>query len=78
MVSEIPGAMVILTGDLNANPNTAEGQKLPNFSKVNVLTIHISELTRIISNSRMILDQLILKQYTSDVAQPQVPDFFFF
>ena len=50
---------IILIGDFNANPNTANGRKLSSLANVNAFTLHINELTRITERWSSILDQFI-------------------
>ena len=50
---------IILTGDFNADPSTANGRKLASFANVNTFTLHINEPTRITGRSSSILDQFI-------------------
>ena len=50
---------IILTGDFNADPSTANGRKLASFANVNTFTLHINEPTRITERSSSILDQFI-------------------
>ena len=59
LVNEIPGAKIILTGDLNANPTTPEGLKLHNFANENDLKIHITEPTCYTPTSQTTLDQFL-------------------
>ena len=49
----------ILTGDFNADPFTANGEKLLSFSDINAFKLHITEPTRITEMSSSILDQFI-------------------
>ncbi len=58
-VSEIAGAKIIITGDLNADLKTPEGKKLIDFSLVNGLTIHITEPTRYSKFTESTLDQVL-------------------
>ena len=58
-VKEFAGSKVILTGDLNADPNMVDGQDLSNDAKVNGLFIHITEPPRITPASKTILDQFL-------------------
>ena len=58
-VSEIAGAKIIITGDLNADLKTSEGRKLIDFSLVNGLTIHITKPTRYSKVTDSILDQVL-------------------
>ena len=50
---------IMIIGDLNADPRTKNGKLLTNFVNSNQLTMHITEPTRITSNSETILDQII-------------------
>lgn len=50
---------IILTGDLNADPDTFNGNKLKYFADVNNLYIHIDEPTRITPTTETCLDQII-------------------
>jgi hypothetical protein len=50
---------IILTGDLNADPNTRNGDHLQQFTQSKFLTIHITEPTRITETSATILDRFI-------------------
>ena len=50
---------IILTGDFNADPSTADGRKLATFANVNAFTLHVNEPTRITERSSSILDQFI-------------------
>ena len=50
---------IILTGDFNADPSTADGRKLETFANVNAFTLHVNEPTRITERSSSILDQFI-------------------
>ena len=59
MVREINGAKILITGDLNADPQTEEGRKLSNFVFVNNLTMHITAPTRVTPDSQTILDQFL-------------------
>ena len=59
LVKEIRGAKILLVGDMNADPDTAEGRKLIDFCYANHLSTHVSEPTRITPESQTILDQLI-------------------
>ena len=45
MANKIEAVRILITGDLNADPETAEGQKLDNFAYINNLTIHINKPT---------------------------------
>ena len=49
----------IITGDLNADPNTREGNHLINYAKGNNLTIHIDKATRLTETTSTILDQFL-------------------
>ena len=59
MVMQVNGAKILITGDLNADLNSAEGSNLEDFSTANGLTIHIRQPTRISLVSVSILDQFI-------------------
>ena len=48
-----------MTGDLNAHPDTNEGQNLKTFAYKNNLTIHVDQPTRITDRASTILDQFI-------------------
>ena len=50
---------IIITGDLNADPNTPNGTQLHNFCEGNHLATHINEPTRITAHSATILDQFL-------------------
>ena len=50
---------IILTGDLNADPQTRDGIRLEQFCNASNLTIHINSPTRITENSSTILDQFL-------------------
>ena len=50
---------VIITGDINSDPNTLNGRKLKTFAESNLLTIHINEPTRITPTSSSIVDQFL-------------------
>ena len=50
---------IIITGDLNADPNTPNGIQLHNFCEGNHLTIHVTEPTRLTPVSATILDQFL-------------------
>ena len=50
---------LIITGDLNADPNTPNGTHLHNFCEGNNLTTHITEPTRITEHTATILDQFL-------------------
>ena len=50
---------IILTGDLNADPNTKDGHLLQLFVESNNFTLHIDKPTRITSTTSTILDQFI-------------------
>jgi len=50
---------IIFAGDLNADPNTRQGLFLNHFAASNLLTIHISEPTRITETTATILDQFL-------------------
>ena len=50
---------IIITGDLNADPNTRHGNYLEQFAASNLLTVHINKPTRITEISSTILDQFI-------------------
>ncbi len=45
MTNETPGAIIIIIGDLNADPFTPDGKKLFEFVSVNGLTTHITNPT---------------------------------
>ena len=51
---------IILTGDFNANPNTASGTKLPFFVNSNSLLMLIDQPIRYTINTSTILDQFIV------------------
>ena len=50
---------IIITGDLNSDPNTNNGNKLKTFIERNNLYMHIHEPTRITPTSETCLDQII-------------------
>ncbi len=50
---------IVITGDLNADPNTANGTKLKFFVNSNSLNMHVNEPTRLTEHSATILDQFI-------------------
>ena len=50
---------MIITGDLNADPATNDGQRLQTFSQNNHLVIHINKPTRVTANTSKILDQFL-------------------
>ena len=50
---------LLITGDINADPHTPNGQKLKQFTDGNLLNIHINEPTRITPTSATIVDQFI-------------------
>ena len=50
---------MIITGDLNADPNTVSGTKLRELADINGLSILINEPTRITQSSSSILDQFL-------------------
>ena len=68
-VMEIEGAKILITGDLNADLETYQGQKLRDFCFTNGLTIHVSEPTRVTPQSQTILDQFLsnMPQMTKSV-----------
>ncbi len=55
---------IVLTGDLNADPNTPNGVYMKHFCLSNGLTIHIDEPTRIVKDSESCLDQFITNMPT--------------
>ena len=59
LVNETSGVKIILTGDLNADPSTPDGQQMLEFANANGLTVHINEATRITQYSKSILDQFL-------------------
>ena len=50
---------IIITGDLNADPRTHNGNKLQHFTNSNSLCMYVNEPTRLTPNSATILDQFI-------------------
>jgi hypothetical protein len=50
---------IIFAGDLNADPTTRQGVYLDQFATSNLLTIHVTEPTRITETSATILDQFV-------------------
>jgi len=50
---------ILITGDINADPKTANGTKLQFFVNSNSLNMHVQEPTRITAHSATILDQFI-------------------
>ena len=59
LTKTLPVPYTILTGDFNADPNTAAGQLLSNFCGNNELSLLINEPTRITPTTATILDQFI-------------------
>ena len=59
MVKQCGIVNIIITGDLNADPNTANGKKLERLVDINNLYIHIPEPARYTPTSETCLDQLI-------------------
>ena len=52
-------SIIIITGDLNADPRTQDGLLLDNFCTINGLVLHVDEPTTITNTSATILDQFI-------------------
>ena len=52
-------ANIVITGDLNADPETTQGDRLKSFMESHHLVAHIDSPTRITPNSSSILDQFI-------------------
>ena len=50
---------MIITGDINADPATNDGQRLQTFSQNNHLVMHINKPTRITTTTSKILDQFL-------------------
>ena len=50
---------LVITGDLNSDPNTPSGKTLNQFADNNHLVMHIDQPTRITPDSRAILDQFL-------------------
>ena len=50
---------IVITGDLNADPETLAGQKLHQFLEANHLVAHVREPTRVTEMNSAILDQFI-------------------
>ena len=59
MAKQCDIANIIITGDLNADPNTTNGKKLERLVDINNLYLHIHEPTRYTPTSQTCLDQLI-------------------
>ena len=64
-------ADIMIIGDFNADPQTQEGRKLSLFAKSNILTLHITEPTRISQASATVLDQC-LSNFPQCVQHPRV------
>ena len=60
---------IVITGDLNADPNSLSGPDLGIFADQNHFTIHINEPTRITENTATILDQFMgnIDQFIHDI-----------
>ena len=52
-------SLIMIIGDLNADPQTRHGRCLSEFADNNFFTIHVNEPTRITENSSTILDQIL-------------------
>ncbi len=51
--------LILLTGDLNADPLTANGEQFSSFISTNNLSSHINEPTRITTTSESCLDRIV-------------------
>ena len=52
-------AYIMIIGDFNADSQTQEGIKLSLFGGSNILTLHITEPTRITQTSATVVDQCL-------------------
>ena len=59
MAKESDISYLVITGDLNADPDSPCGQVFANFLAANHLVAHIEEPTRVTNNSAKILDQFV-------------------
>ena len=55
----LQSSLALISGDLNADPNTPNGKQLHNFCEGNNLITHIKEPTRITEHTATILDQFL-------------------
>ena len=62
---------ILITGDINADPQTPSGHKLKLFTEGNLFTMHITEPTRITPTSATVVDQFI-SNFPQFIQNPRV------